>query len=160
MPTNAQEAEGATIARETPRQPEVLRMIAALDDYLAALYPPECNHRLDVEALSAPEVRFLVARVGGRALGCGALRLDPAGYGEIKRVYVEPAARGRSLGRAILTRLEEEARAATLPCLRLETGTRQPEALALYRSAGYLEIGPFGGYGPDPLSVFMEKWLR
>ena len=43
--------------------------------------------------------------------------------------------------------------------LRLEMGGRQPEALGLYRSAGFVEIGPFGAYAPDPLSVFMEKTL-
>jgi putative acetyltransferase len=41
--------------------------------------------------------------------------------------------------------------------LRLEMGGLQPEALSLYRSAGFVEIGPFGAYGPDPLSIFMEK---
>jgi len=74
-------------------------------------------------------------------------------------MYVDPAARRRRIGRALLDRIEAEARALRLPFLRLETGCRQAEALSLYRSAGYHETGPFGAYGPDPTSVFMEKVL-
>jgi putative acetyltransferase len=72
-------------------------------------------------------------------------------------MYVVPEARGRKVGRRILLRIEEAARAAQLSCLRLETGILQVEALGLYRSAGYREIRPFGEYREDPLSVFMEK---
>ena len=91
-------------------------------------------------------------------MGCGALRID-AGYGELKRMYVVPEARGRQLGRRILDHIEAEARREGLNCLRLETGIHQPEALALYRAAGYVEREAFGTYAPDPLSVFMEKIL-
>jgi putative acetyltransferase len=148
------------IAAESPRQPEVLALIQALDAYVAALYPAESNHLLDVDALAAPDVRFFVARVGTRVVGCGALRVDASGYGEVKRMYIDPAARGLKLGRAILDRLESEGTALSLSCLRLETGVSQPEALGLYRSAGYREIPAFGAYAPDPLSVFMEKRLE
>ena len=148
-----------SIGPETPRQPDVARLIGELDAYFTRLYPPESNHLLDIEALCGPAIRFFVARLDGEALGCGALRVDPAGYGEVKRMYVVPAARGRKLGRSILLRIEAEARAAGLACLRLETGIHQPEALALYRSAGYRERGPFGSYLPDPLSIFMQRDL-
>lgn len=74
-------------------------------------------------------------------------------------MYVDPALRGLKFGRSILAALEEHARADGLRCLRLETGVKQPEAIALYQSAGYREIPPFGDYQPDPLSLFMEKWL-
>jgi putative acetyltransferase len=67
--------------------------------------------------------------------------------------------RGRQIGRAVVTRLEDEARASGLAIVRLETGVHQPEALALYRSSGYHEIAAFGDYAPEPLSVFMEKAL-
>ena len=144
---------------ESPRQPDVLRLLSALDAYLVALYPPESNHLLDVDSLCAPDVRFFVARDGVRAVGCGALRLD-GGYGEVKRMFVDPAARRRSLGRAILERIEREARREGLRLMRLETGIHQPEALALYRRAGYVERGPFGEYVVDPLSVYMEKALE
>jgi putative acetyltransferase len=149
----------ASVEQESPRQPEVVRLVQAADAYAASLYPAESNHLLDIDALAAPEVKFFVARIEGRAVGCGALRVDAAGFGEIKRMYVDPAARGKKIGRTILARLEQEAAALALPCLRLETGVSQPEALALYRSAGYRDIPAFAPYRPDPLSVFMEKRL-
>jgi putative acetyltransferase len=148
-----------TLRIESPCQADVLRLIEALDVYQAGLYPPESNHFLDVEALAAPSVRFFVARRDGRALGCGALRIDPVGYGEVKRMFVSPDARGLKLGRRLLDRIEEEARRERLGCLRLETGIHQPEALGLYRAAGYVERDAFGEYSSDPLSVFMEKSL-
>jgi putative acetyltransferase len=145
------------IEHESPRRDDVQHMIAALDAYVAALYPPESNHLLDIEALCAPDVWFFVARIDGEAVGCGALRIDAEGYGELKRMFVRPELRGKRLGHAILERLEQHARAQNLRCIRLETGIAQVAALALYRSAGYLDIPPFGPYRDDPLSVFMEK---
>jgi putative acetyltransferase len=89
-------------------------------------------------------------------VGCAALvRKD--GYGEIKRMFVDAAARGHGIGRGLLEAVEDAARRMRLPLLRLETGIRQPEAIRLYRAAGFRDIPAFGGYGPDPLSVFMEK---
>lgn len=148
-----------TLRVESPRQPDVVRLIEALDVYQSGLYPAESNHFLDLDALAGPSVRFLVARRDGQAVGCGAIRIDPAGYGEVKRMFVSPEARGLKLGRRLLDRIEEEARREGLACLRLETGIHQPEALGLYRSAGYVERDVFGDYSPDPLSVFMEKRL-
>jgi putative acetyltransferase len=148
-----------TLRIESPRQADVMRLIEALDVYQSGLYPPESNHFLDIEALVGPGIRFFVARRDGRALGCGALRIDPAGWGEVKRMFVSPEARGLRLGRRLLDRIEEEARQEGLGCIRLETGIHQPEALGLYRSAGYVEREAFGAYRPDSLSVFMEKSL-
>jgi putative acetyltransferase len=148
-----------TLARESPRQADVARLLEALDAYQGALYPAESNHFLDVDALAAAAVRLFVARRDGIAVGCAALRIDAAGYGELKRMYVTPDARGMRLGRRLLDRVEAEARVEGLAWLRLETGIHQPEALGLYRSAGYRERAPFGDYAPDPLSVFMEKRL-
>jgi putative acetyltransferase len=69
------------------------------------------------------------------------------------------AARGQGLGKKLLDNIESTARERRLGCLRLETGIRQPEAIQLYRSSGFVEIEPFGDYMPDPLSLFMEKPL-
>ena len=144
---------------ENPRDDGVTELIAALDNYLASLYPPQSNHFLDLEQLSRPEIRFFVARRGGAPLACGALRIDAQGYGEVKRMYVAPPARGQGLGRAILARIEEQAAREGLRLMRLETGVGQAEAIALYRSCGYVDCDPFGDYRPDPLSRFMEKRL-
>ncbi|HTV21778.1 MAG TPA: GNAT family N-acetyltransferase [Polyangiaceae bacterium] len=145
---------------ESPLLPDVVALIAELDAYQSALYPPESNHFLDVAALQAPEVLFLVARdAHGVVLGIGAVVLKQS-YGEIKRMYVPPAHRGRGIARALLDRLEAEARAAELDGLKLETGVAQNEALRLYERAGFVRCAPFDGYVDDPLSVFMHKPLR
>ncbi len=72
-------------------------------------------------------------------------------------MYVDPAARGLGVGRKILAALEAAALERGIRLLRLETGIHNTEALALYRACGFNDRGPFGEYGPDPLSVFMEK---
>jgi putative acetyltransferase len=145
-----------TIAAERPDGAEVVALIGALDAYLAALYPAESNHGLSVAALLAPSVRFLVARRAGVAIGCGAIVLE-SGYAELKRMYVAPEARGLGVGRRLLAALDAAAAAEGRPVLRLETGGAQPEALALYRSAGFVETPPFGAYAADPLSIFMAR---
>jgi putative acetyltransferase len=149
--------ETLTIRPEPPDQPEVMRLIEALDAYANALYPPESNHLLDIASLCAPVVTFLVVRDGAEAVGCGAVLRDARGWGEVKRMYVRPDQRGRGVGKRVLAEIESVVRGAGLPLLRLETGIRNIEALALYRRAGFVECGPFGDYAPDPLSVFMEK---
>jgi putative acetyltransferase len=152
-------ASSYVIRIENPRQDEVIRMLSALDTYLQSLYPPESNHIPGIAALCAPDIRFWVARREGVAHGCGALRIDAAAYGEAKRMYVTPEARGRKLGRAILACIEDQAAREGLALMRLETGIHQAAAHALYRSGGYAECAPFGDYRADPLSVFMEKRL-
>jgi putative acetyltransferase len=144
---------------EDSRQPEVIALLAESDADYAALYPAESIHLLDASSLARPEVTFLVARVCGRAVGFGALLRHRSAFGEIKRMYVAPAMRSRKLGRSLLNALEEHALADGLLCLRLETGIRQPAAVALYRSNGYREVPPFENYRLDPLSIFMEKRL-
>jgi putative acetyltransferase len=147
------------IALETADQPEVIALIAELDAYQDALYPPESRHALDLAALTQPDVLFAVARTAaGQAVGCGAVVLD-AEAGELKRLFVSPAARGQGLAQRLLARLEAEAVGRGCQLLQLETGPYQPEALGLYARCGYERRGPFGGYADDPLSVFMEKRL-
>ncbi len=144
---------------ESPDQPEVHALLRASDAYMASLYPAESNHMVDVTTLMKPNVTFLVARSEGRVVGCGATVKMGGDWAEIKRMFVSPAARGQQLGRKLLDALQVAARKQGATVLRLETGISQPEALGLYRSAGFKEIGPFGGYKPDPLSLFMEKAL-
>jgi putative acetyltransferase len=143
-----------------PGEPDIRALLDAGAAYSAGLYPAESNHILDVEALRRPEVAFFAARLGGLAVGCGAVVFhNNEGYGEIKRLFVAPAARGKGVGARLMETLEATAARSGVSLLRLETGTRQPAALALYKAAGYVERPPFGDYRPDPLSVFMEKRL-
>jgi putative acetyltransferase len=149
-----------TIAVESPDQPVLRALFAEADAYYAALYPAESNHLLDVAALLRPAVTFYVARGDGRVLGFGAVVAQDGGWAEIKRMYVDPAARGQGIGRRLLARLEDHARQAGLWVLRLETGVDQPAALSLYRAHGFRERGPFGAYAADPTSLYFEKALE
>lgn len=146
---------------ERPDQPEVVRLIDELDAYQKPLYPPESHHGIDVAALLDASVLFAVARSdAGDALGCGAVVLKGDGdWCELKRMYVKPGSRGTGIAQAILGFLEAQAREHGVGTARLETGYLQHEALRLYERAGYVRRGPFGSYGPDPTSVFMEKRL-
>ncbi len=147
------------INQENPNQPEIIAMLEQLDAYFAALYPAESNHLMDVNSLCSPDVVFLVARdADGRALGCGAF-VDRGPYAEVKRMYVDPAARGQGLGGRLLGQIVERATKAGFASLKLEAGISQPEALGLYQRDGFVYRDPFDDYQPDPLSVFMEKPL-
>jgi putative acetyltransferase len=146
------------IASEPPDQPDVLALLAASDALMASLYPAESNHMLSPAELMGPGRTFLVARLAGDAVGCGAVVVDGR-EAELKRMFVPASQRGRGFGRRLLGAAEDAARAAGAVVIRLETGVAQPEAIGLYRAAGYVERGPFGAYGPDPLSLFMEKPL-
>ena len=148
-----------TVTQESPLQSDVEALLRQSDAFSAALYPPESNHMLALDALAGPEVRFFVARLDGRAVGCGGLVLGKEGKAEIKRMFVTDAARGKGVGRAILEAIEDVARREDVRVIRLETGPKSQQALSLYRSFGYRERGPFGAYQLDPLSVFMQKKL-
>jgi GNAT superfamily N-acetyltransferase len=111
------------------------------------------------EEFAAPDGAFVIAYVDGSPIGCGGLRQLSPGIGEIKRMYVDPGARKLGVGRAILRALEQHAREVGYPTLRLETGARQPEAISLYESEGYLPVEPYGYYRDSPLSRCFEKHL-
>src|SRR5690606_27921009 len=118
----------------------------------------------DIEPELPPDemVATVLVRVGDEAAGTGSLRLlapvDPAApaqgdegssAGELKRMYVRPAFRGRGLSRLVLTELERIAVERGMARLVLETGVRQPEAIALYRSVGYRRIANYGPYADE-----------
>ncbi|HEY3392398.1 MAG TPA: GNAT family N-acetyltransferase [Lacipirellulaceae bacterium] len=149
------------IRRADILSPAVQNLIGALNAELEGRYPEEgANHfRLDPEELADGRGAFLVAYVGDQPVGCGAVRrIDPA-VAEIKRMYVAPEARGRGVGRQVLLQLEAEARRLGATRLLLETGPRQPEALALYSRAGFVMIPNFGDYVGCEFSVCMAKQL-
>ena len=148
-----------TIRREDPAQPDIVALLEKGEANSAALYPADSNHHLPLEALRAPDVRFLVARdAGGRALATGAIVLH-GDWAEIKRMWVEQDARGRGLSRQVLRSLIDRARGEGVKVLRLETGVASHAALGLYESEGFARREPFADYKPDPLSVFMERSL-
>jgi GNAT superfamily N-acetyltransferase len=132
-------------------------LVAALLDDLRARYGAEDPDRPDASELAPPSGVFLVAWVGEEPVGCGGVRAHAGNVGELKRMYVKRAARRTGVARAVLTELESRARRLGYERLRLETGVRQPEAIELYRSAGYEPIEPYGIYRDEPLSRCFEK---
>lgn len=136
-------------------------LIAALNAELLDRYPEEGATHFDLAADEVAPGRgaFVVAWRDDAAVGCGAVRRIEDGVAEIKRMFVAASARGIGVGGRILAHLEAEARALGSTRLVLEAGERQPEALALYRRAGFVEIPRFGPYVDSPLSLCMGKTL-
>ncbi len=147
------------IKQDVPDRPEIAALLALADARSESLYPAESRHGLSVAALLAQEARFFLARIAGRAVGCGGYVLLSDRSAEMKRVFVVAEAWGQGIGRAILEAIESAAAAEGVAQMYLETGVKSDEAIRLYGRLGYQERGPFAGYGPDPLSVFMVKPL-
>lgn len=107
---------------------------------------------------------FVIARVDGNAVGCGALRpCDVNEYGntcEVKRMFVDTHMRGRGISKLILAKLEEIAKEFSYDRVILETGKLQPEAIGLYEKSGYKRIPNYGKYVDRQLSVCYEKVLN
>ncbi len=150
------------VAVETPLQDDVRRLVAALNEAIAAQAPEtpgEFVFDMSVEEMADPETTVWVARIDGRAVGCGALRRERGDYGEIKRMYVEPAARGRRVADLILRSIEDRAAAEGLFRLALETDKDFAAARRVYERAGYTLCPAFGDYPDNPYSVFYAKTL-
>jgi DNA-binding MarR family transcriptional regulator/N-acetylglutamate synthase-like GNAT family acetyltransferase len=95
------------------------------------------------EQLTPPAGLFLVATLHDEPVGCGGIKFPAGASAYIKRMWVSPAVRGLGLGRRLLAELEERAAARQMPAVQLETNRALPEAIALYRSAGYREVPAF-----------------
>jgi GNAT superfamily N-acetyltransferase len=134
------------IRRTDPRSPAALACVTAYHQELDQLrmldYDPALN-RLDIDSLQPPTGAIMLAWCGGRAVGCGAVVLQPHGMAEIKRMWVAPPARGQGIGGRLLAELEHWARAAGMTTMRLETRRELAAAVQLYRRSGYHEVEPF-----------------
>ncbi|WP_084959032.1 GNAT family N-acetyltransferase [Thermoactinospora rubra] len=106
-----------------------------------------------------PRIEFVLLMEGGRALGCAGLQPLEPGVGEVKRMYVRSAARGRGLSRLLLREIEDLAKERGMGVLRLETGRLFQEAISLYTSSGFAPIPRFGPYAGCAESVCFEKRL-
>jgi GNAT superfamily N-acetyltransferase len=154
-------SSGLDIRRELLDAPGGRELIAGFEAEVMGLYPfwnPSIGPSARPEEFNPPEGGFFVVYVDGRAVACGGFKRLDDGVAEIKRMYTVPEMRGRGLARRILQHLEQQARAAGYERLRLDTGERQPHALALYRSTGYYEIPDYNGN--PPASYWFEKQLR
>ncbi len=153
-------AESIVIRREDPFGKTAADLIAEVVAFLAGRYPEladACAMSFHPDDVVVSRSGFFVAYLGGRPVGCGALRPLDDETVEIKRMYVAPAARRRGVGRELLAELERQAAGFGYGLIRLECGVRQPEAIALYESCGFSHIPPFGQYVGKPVSVCFEK---
>lgn len=147
------------IAVETPLQDDVRALVAELNATLLELTPPEHCYHLTVEQMAERDTTVFVARDGGLAVGCGALKRHDAAVGEVKRMYTRPSHRGLKIGAQIVARVEAQARQEGLTRLVLETGDRHPAAWTVYERAGFSRCGPVLDYPDSEWSVFYEKSL-
>ena len=148
-----------TIAAEAFDSADAQMLITALDAHLASRYPPEQRFgpNLKPEQIAQGLGTFVVARIDGRAVGCGAVRLLDEGTVEVKRMYVDPGVRGQGVAKQILSHLEGAGRELGAQRAVLETGIYQDEAIGLYRGAGYSHVDCWGEYATSPSSVCYEK---
>ena len=136
-----------------------LTLVAALLDELRAIYGDEDEDTPSPDDLAPPKGLFFVAR-DGEPLGCGGIKRFSDGIGEVKRMYVVPGARRSGVARAVLAEVEAEARRQGYRELRLETGLRQPEAIALYQSAGFELIPCWGIYAHAAAQSLLREEAR
>lgn len=125
-------------------------------------WSPACKvHAMPAERLRQPDVTFFSAWDGDRLAGCGAIKHLDETHGELKSMRAAPDYRGKGVGKAILLRLLEEARARGYTRVSLETGRPEPFQAAqhLYRAHGFVECAPFGDYVSDDFSMCMTKVL-
>jgi putative acetyltransferase len=148
-----------TVSPEDPRAPEAQALLTAFVDEIRRRYdaPPADVGYFDPSVVSVPKSAFLVARVEGRAVGCGALVPLEDDVVEIKRMFVLPQERGHGIAKKILDRLQSLAQEFDYDRIRLETGTKQPESIALYGKSGFYRVPNFPPFENDHTAVCFEK---
>ncbi|MEP7179541.1 MAG: GNAT family N-acetyltransferase [Pseudonocardiales bacterium] len=139
--------------------PDVVRLVAAVQQEYVVLYGGPDAAAVEPGEFTPPAGLFLVAYLDGEPAATGGWRRVDDGTAEIKRMYVLDSFRRRGLARAMLAELEATALAAGLRRIQLNTGDRQPEAIALYESSDYLPTEGFGHYACHPGAIFYGKTL-
>jgi putative acetyltransferase len=146
---------------DDPRSKQPANLLREHLDEMAVNSRPESIHALDVEALCSPKVTFWTAWEGRELLGCGALLELDRLHGEIKSMRTSRDHLRKGVASGILRHILLEAKRRSLARLSLETGSMEAfaPARAFYTSFGFAFCDPFGGYVPDPNSVFMTRTL-
>jgi GNAT superfamily N-acetyltransferase len=138
--------------------PDALRLIDAVQAEYVVRYGGPDQTPLDPLMFEPPAGSFFVGYLDGVPVATGAWRrsgveaLGTTATAEVKRMYVAPKARGRGVARRMLSHLERTAAESGADVMVLETGARQPEAIALYESSGYVSVPKFGFYRDSPTS--------
>jgi GNAT superfamily N-acetyltransferase len=140
----------------SPARELIAAMVAEMNELYGDIEGPNVPSAKPAD-FAPPHGTFLVGYDEGEPICAGGLKRLDEQAAEIKRMYVAPAARRRGVARALLEALEDAARARGYAVVRLDTGLRQPHAMALYRSAGYVDVGNFNA---NPLAAYWgEKEL-
>jgi GNAT superfamily N-acetyltransferase len=130
-----------------PGGPDARRCIHAyfteLDRRSESGFDPAAGISAEPHELVPPAGRFLIAYLNGEPVGCGAVKHHPGGPSQLKRMWVAESARGLGIGRRLLAELEGYALQSGASTARLETNRALVEAIAMYRSAGYVEVPAF-----------------
>lgn len=147
-----------TIQAESALSDDGRALIAGSQAALLEVYSSEECFSFSPEELAVPNATFLVARRGGEPVGCVAL-MDMGTYGEVKRLFVRPEARGLALGMALMDVLESLCKDLGLSVIKLETGPELRGAMRIYSQRGYVETTVFGDYPDIPTNLFLEKRL-
>ncbi len=109
---------------------------------------------VDYAEFAEPTGLLLVARLGDDPIGCGALKFHERQPPDIKRMWIAPSARGLGVGRRLLSALEQQAAQRGAEVVRLETNRSLDEAIALYRSSGYVEVPAFND------EYYADHWFQ
>jgi GNAT superfamily N-acetyltransferase len=152
-----------SISRVWLDNPDVLTLISNLNLDLYSRYPEPGALVFSLESADIVDGvgTLLMAVLDGEPVGCGAFRVidDAPGSAEVKRLYVTLAGRGKKIGSALLVELERAATAIGVSRCALEFGPRQPEAQAMFESAGYAVCEPWGPFVGKDFSICMSKHL-
>jgi GNAT superfamily N-acetyltransferase len=161
MSTSAELRDGGPVTlRAVPYDdPVAVDLVSRVQQEYVVRYGGPDEAAVDPDEFVPPHGLFLVAEVAGVPAGCGAWRVYPPGGVEIKRVYVVPEFRRRGLAQVIVAARESTASAAGHGNVVLNTGDRQPEAIALYTDLGYSPVPGYGIYACSPGAVFLGKDL-
>jgi putative acetyltransferase len=154
-------ASETTISVDDPRRPEVLALLERHLGFCLSETPPEHSFALDADGLLDPNVTFVSFRDGATVLGVAAIKELGPGHAEIKSMHTAAEARGRGVGRALLSHLLDTARARGYRRVSLETGTTPgfAAARALYESVGFVPTGPFSDYPETGDNCFYARTL-
>jgi GNAT superfamily N-acetyltransferase len=146
------------IARERPDSDtasELLgRYYTELDSRFPGGFDPERTVAAPARELVGPAGAFFVARLDGHPIGCGGIRKLDETTAEIKRMWIDPVARSRGIGRRLLAALEDAAVELGCHTVRLDTNAHLTEAVALYRSSGYSEIPAYND------NLYAARWFE
>lgn len=147
-----------TLQRTDSENPHFVHLVKQLDADLSERDGEDAFFYSQFNKIDALQ-HVVIAYSDGIPVGCGAMKFAEAASMEIKRMYTVPAFRGKGIAGMILKDLETWAVSLKMDTCKLETGKRQPEAIALYLKSGYSIIPNYGQYAGIDNSVCFEKKL-